>query len=69
MPNGNGGGLGAYAPFLLMSAASIVPTVGFGVYDRVQQKKRQAEMERQQAQMMQNPNLAQWYNQTQGGIR
>lgn len=61
--------LGAYAPFLLMSAASIVPTVGFGIYDRVQQKKRQAEMERQQAQMMQNPNLAQWYNQTQGGMR
>lgn len=61
-----GSKLGAYAPFLLMSAASIVPTVGFGIYDRVQQKKRQAEMERQQSQMSHNPNLAQWYAQNQG---
>lgn len=57
---------GAYAPFLLMSAASIIPTIGFGLYDRIEQKKRQAEMEKQQAQMMKNPNLAQWYAQNQG---
>lgn len=65
---GNGSKLGAYAPFLLMSAASIIPTVGFGLYDRIQQKKQREQMMKQQS-MMQNPNLAQWYNQTQGGMR
>ncbi len=64
---GKGSALGAYAPFLLMSAASIIPTVGFGVYDRIQQNKQREKLEQERQAMMSNPNLAQWYNQTQGG--
>lgn len=48
-------------PMLMMSAITTAPQVGFGIYDRIEAKRKEQEQQNQ---------LAQWYAmQQQGGAR
>ncbi len=51
-------------PMLMMSAITTAPQIGFGIYDRIEQKRKESEQKQQ---------LAQWYamqnQQQQGGSR
>lgn len=51
-------------PMLAMGALTAIPTIGFGVYDRIDAKRKEKEQQQQ---------LAQWYAmqqmQNQGGPR
>lgn len=50
-------------PMLMMSAITTAPQVGFGIYDRIEAKRKEEEQKQQ---------LAQWYamqNQRQGGAK
>ena len=59
----NNGMLSYMYPMLMMSAITTAPQIGFGVYDRIEAKRKEEEQKQQ---------LAQWYamqNQQQGGAR
>jgi len=48
-------------PMLMMSAITTAPQVGFGIYDRIEAKRKEQEQQNQ---------LAQWYAmQQQGGAK
>lgn len=59
--NGNST-LSSMYPWLLMSGMTMVPTLGFGIYDRIEAKRKEREQQNQ---------LAQWYamQNQQGGAR